>query len=162
MDLSAWQSLIAGTVGVGGTLAATLLAQGRSDRREEARWHRDRQHAIEVRQREDLARTYDHRREAYVEYAAAWMSANSDFDTSSTVHPAPAPEGFLDPVWLKLSNVRMYGSREAITQGMEAWKALLTYVYNEGPDDGGYASARALAALQAFVDAARRDLGVPD
>lgn len=48
-----------------GTLGGVVLAQRRSDRRDDTNWNRERERERERWEREDATRTFDHRREAY-------------------------------------------------------------------------------------------------
>jgi hypothetical protein len=57
---------LAGTIG--GTIGGVMIAQRRSDRREELNWNREREREKERWAREDVARTFDHRRDAYSDF----------------------------------------------------------------------------------------------
>jgi hypothetical protein len=54
-----------------GTIAGVLITQRRSDRREQLTWEREREREREVWVREDAARTFDLRRDAYVAFYEA-------------------------------------------------------------------------------------------
>jgi hypothetical protein len=67
-----WSQLLAGLVAGGLTLSGVWLTQRRSDKREALAWTRQRKREEEVWAREDAARSYEHRREAYAAFSKQW------------------------------------------------------------------------------------------
>jgi hypothetical protein len=63
-----WGNLLTGLVAGLVALAGVIYTQSRADTRERERWARDRAHEREVWSRDDAARSYEHRREAYVNF----------------------------------------------------------------------------------------------
>jgi hypothetical protein len=70
-----WVPLLVAILGLlgtaGGAIVGVLITQRRSDRREKAAWDREREREREVWAREDAARTFELRRQSYVEYFEA-------------------------------------------------------------------------------------------
>jgi hypothetical protein len=62
--------IVAGLAALG-TLAGVLVTQRWSDRREAITWARERQREQERWAREDEARTFEHRREVYLDFYVA-------------------------------------------------------------------------------------------
>jgi hypothetical protein len=71
-DTPLWVPLVVAGLGLLGTITGTiggvLIAQRRSDRREATNWNRERERERERWAREDAARTFAHRREAYSDF----------------------------------------------------------------------------------------------
>jgi hypothetical protein len=68
---------------IGGGVAGVLITQRRSDRREEAAFERERRRELDRWEREDEARTFEHRREAYAEcYGAVKVLARTAYNKS--------------------------------------------------------------------------------
>jgi hypothetical protein len=67
-----WVPLVVAGIAVLGTLSGgitgALITQRQADRREDKAWTRERQREREHWAREDEARTFEHRRETYVDF----------------------------------------------------------------------------------------------
>jgi hypothetical protein len=63
-----WVPVVVAGLAVVGTLAGVLVTQRWSDRREASAWTRERQREQERWAREDEARTFEHRRQAYLDW----------------------------------------------------------------------------------------------
>ena len=63
-----WVPLAVALIAVIGTLAGVIFTQIWNSRLEERRWAREKDRLREDQAREDLNRTYEHRRAAYVEF----------------------------------------------------------------------------------------------
>lgn len=86
MDSTTLVVAILGLIGTaGGAITGVVITQRWSDRRDKASWERERERERERWAREEAARTFDLRREAYVEFHAAVSSQRLDFDTVHTL-----------------------------------------------------------------------------
>jgi hypothetical protein len=88
-----WVPLVVAILGLigtgGGAIAGVIITQRRSDARDRAAWDRERERWA----REDAARTYELRREAYIEFHAAVNRQRAVFiDVQRVRH-----EGFVEP-----------------------------------------------------------------
>lgn len=84
MDSTTLVVAILGLIGTaGGAITGVVTTQRWSDRRDKASWERERER--ERWARDEAARTFDLRREAYVELHAAVRSQRLDFDTVHTL-----------------------------------------------------------------------------
>ena len=63
-----WPLLVSGGLGIGGTLLGSWLTQRGATKRETENWERELQREKARWLREDEARAFDHRREAYVDF----------------------------------------------------------------------------------------------
>ena len=67
-----WVPLLIAALGVigtvGGTVAGVVITQHRSDRREDVQWTRLREQERERWTREDVLRTFDQRRDSYIDF----------------------------------------------------------------------------------------------
>jgi hypothetical protein len=70
-----WVPLVVAGIGVAGTLtagtAAAVMTRRWSDRREDHAWLRQREREHDQWAREDEARTFEHRRKAYIDFYVA-------------------------------------------------------------------------------------------
>jgi hypothetical protein len=69
-----WLPLVLALLGIGGTLASALLTQRGADQREIARVRLEADRETVRHAREDAARVFDHRRDAYVKFLEAAAS----------------------------------------------------------------------------------------
>jgi hypothetical protein len=156
MTQQEWLTLGIAILGIVGTLTGALLTQWRANKREEKRWQEEHRREQRRWEREDALRTFDHRRDAYIEYLAKWRHYfNLLWDHE--YHPGPAqepPEDLLEPLWERFTVVMMYGSPEAIGIAEKMYDALYEWVFRSGEtvrDD----------VTTAFIEQARTDLKVP-
>lgn len=119
-----WVPLVVAGIGVAGTLAGgltgTVLTQRRADRREDAAWARQRER--EQRVLEDQGRTFEHRREAYLDfYVAAKALARMAYDHSYGFTEPELSEGWQDDAAAKLARLEFYADRELATAASAAY-----------------------------------------
>jgi hypothetical protein len=77
-----WVPLVVAILGLigtaGGAIAGVVITQRRSDARDKTAWERERERWT----REDAARTFELRREAYIEFYTAVSAQRADFDSA--------------------------------------------------------------------------------
>ncbi|MSW69091.1 MAG: hypothetical protein F2829_03465 [Actinobacteria bacterium] len=159
--------LISGAVGVVGTFAGVTFTQWRSDRRDRARLDsEERREAARLAHDADLKkdeRLFDHRRTAYtkiVEHYHGYTRAATEWDDHRQGDP---PEDALEPFWLSLSEVDLYGTQTVSKAALNLYWAVYSVVFGAemvnmhvpDPDLDAY------FMYAKFVEAARQDLGLP-
>jgi len=152
-----YSSLVGVVVGALGAFGISVFTQWRLERHEQTRWKREEEQAA-------AARTYDHRREAYVAYMALWqerwVSINDPYRSPEDPHP---PDDWLDPLWDRQQGIALYGAAAAREKAAQATNALVAYVHGDGFTTSS--GERARAATDAFENlrsVARVDLGIRD
>jgi hypothetical protein len=109
---------------VSGGVVGVVLTQRRADRREQQAWEREREREKEHWGREDAARTFEHRREAYVNfYTSVTVLAHKAFETS-TGGGEPLEEGWNQEALQNLQRLEFYADHELCTTAQEAYQAL--------------------------------------
>jgi hypothetical protein len=147
-----WVPLVVAVFG----LAGVLVTQSLATRREDARWERERARERDRWAREDTARSYDHRRDAYMAffktYNERWNALETAWISSGVVNEPP--EDFLAALYDLASEVEIFGTREAASCAREAYKALSAHAFanKRMPDE----------PLHLFQEQVRLDLGIPD
>lgn len=153
-----WVPLAVAGIAVIGTLAGVVFTQVWNSRLEERRWARENNRLLEAQAREDLNRTYDHRRAAYVEF-------QQEFDRLVGLHWGSnrEPIALNDPVYHQLTQrwtpIRVYGTYEADKLASKCLDKLQDWGVH--PDRGDLAD-EAIAAGIEYLFQIRRDLGVPE
>jgi hypothetical protein len=71
MASSTWLPLLVAALGIAGTVTGVVLTQRNANHRDDITWARERERERQAWEREDLARTFDDRRVAYVEFFIA-------------------------------------------------------------------------------------------
>jgi hypothetical protein len=158
-----WDNLVTGLVGLLG-LAGIIYTQRRADSREQERWERERTHEREVWSRDDAARSYDYRRQAYAaflnEYYAiedtlsAWEKEEHTLNESLQRFRSA-----FESLRLRIGDIHIFGTKAADDRAFEAFTKLLRRL------DGGEHKPsweEVSAYLHAYVDQVRRDLHVSD
>lgn len=150
-----WVPLLVAAIAVIGTLAGVAFTQVWNSRLEERRYTRENARLREAQAREDLNRTYDHRRAAYVEF-------HQEFDrvlgiVNSSKEPVPA--GVFAELGNRYTPIRIYGTYEADTIAFRCLNMIQDWGQN--PDDGVLADDVYSAAVE-YVSQIRKDLGVPE
>lgn len=143
-----WVPLVVAGIGVVGTLTAGiaggLITQRRADRRESATWARERERERERWAREDEARTFEQRREAFVEfYVAVKALAGKAYDHGYGLTERELPEGWQSDAFEKLKRLEFYADRliaraaSAAYGAAWAWGVYGTYDAPDAPDFHG-------------------------
>jgi hypothetical protein len=108
------------------------------------------------RDREDAARSYEHRREAYVNFIAEYHRVWSvSVDAYSLHEEAALPEDFLLQLYYQQISVQIFGAKSSANLAHEAYEILFAYVFHGEPIVESN-------VLEAFQESVRRDPLVPD
>jgi hypothetical protein len=131
-------------IGVIGTLAGgavgSVLTQRRADRRENQAWAREREREHEQWIREDEARTFEHRREVYIDfYVAVKALARTAYNHGyGFTDEAELPEGWQSDAFEKLTRLRFYADRDVAAAASKAYGAAWSWGQfgkHDDPDD---------------------------
>ncbi len=142
-----WVPLVVAGVGVAGTLTAGivggLITQRRADQREADTWARERRRERERWAREDEALTFEHRREAFLEfYVEVKARARKAYEHSyGFTDEEELPEGWQDDAAEKLHRLEFYADRPVAAAASAAYGAAWSWgVY--GKYGGGSSGAK--------------------
>jgi hypothetical protein len=130
---------LAGTIG--GTIGGVLIAQRRSDRREELNWNREREREQERWAREDVARTFDHRRDAYSDfYESLREMALTAYNHGMGLRDERELGEWQLPTYKKLQHLRLYATQYVAESAGESYDAAWRWGYNTtfGQDDSDF------------------------
>ena len=149
-------TLVVAAIGFIGGIGGVIVTQMLANHREDIRWRREHDRQQLDRDREDAARSYEHRREAYVkfiaEYHRVWDIAAS---ACSVGDDAAIPEDFLLDLYYRRISVEIFGTKDSANHAHDAYEILFAYVFDGKPFDESN-------VLKELVDSVRRDLLVPD
>ncbi|MCV7331330.1 hypothetical protein [Mycobacterium cookii] len=149
-----WVPLVVALIGVigtaGGTIGGMLIQQRASRQREHAQWLR-----------EDEARTFEHRREAYVELYRRLRTLSSRIQELDENQPFPF-EDWRDEIFEHFPDIAVYGTDKIVTLADLALDLVLTWAraQSEGKQSGEL-EWRARKAVHGLLEAIREELGVP-
>ena len=133
-------------------LVGVGLTQLVQTRRDDRRWLRE-------TEQQSLNRFYDHRREAHVDFMREFERLRlAIWNYDSFLSPGPDPsdiEDLFEPLYQRLTVVRIFGSDEAYNAAADAMGALTTWTSKGRKEDDPLNTA-----FDAYVDCARTDLGV--
>jgi hypothetical protein len=155
-----WVPVVVAGLAVVGTLAGVLVTQRWSDRREASAWTRERQREQERWAREDEARTFEHRRQAYLDlYVAVKALAKTAYDHGfGLTDEEDLPEGWQSDAFDKLHRLQFYADRELAAAASKAYSAAWSWGYygkHGAPDDPDFH-----AGQQTYDDAELAMLGL--
>ena len=181
-----WVPLVVAILGLvgtaGGAISGVLITQRRSDRRENTAWQRERERERDRWTREDAARTFELRRQAYIEFHEAVQRQRGNLQVAYFVQMYEgSPEEQRKPsreieneVTHALHKVRIYGSDVVVTAALAVKEQLQNTFKILEPKKGKPTAAvpdqdgtrlkhlRAIDAGEAeLVRVIRVDLGVP-
>src|SRR5207249_4144755 len=118
-----WVPILIAALGVAGTLGGVVVTQKRSDRREDTRWERERQREHEAWAHEDSRRTFDHRRECYVDLHQRLREATLLIHNFGYgLGPALEFEWNL-PMYESLLRLEVYGTHDAQMTARQVYNA---------------------------------------
>jgi hypothetical protein len=148
-----WVPLAVAGLAVLGTLAGVVFTQVWNSRLEERRWSRENDRLREAQAREDVNRTYEHRRVAYVDFLQEINRLERTY-ISYPQKPIRPPRSLTDPVYKSLvesyAAVELYGTVEADQIAVECMA-----MFAAGRLEDYY------AAGVAYLNRIRKDLGIP-
>lgn len=132
--------LVVAGIGVAGTLTAgiagALVTWRLSNQREDKAWARERDREHEQRAREDEARTFEHRREAYLEfYVEVKALARTAYNHSYGFTEAELSADWHEEAAAKLRRLEFYADRELAAAASKAYGAAWSWgVYGKYDD----------------------------
>lgn len=165
--------LVVAGIGVAGTLVAGimggLITQRWSDRREAIAWAREREREREGWAREDEARTFEHRHQAYADfYEAVKALARTAYDHCYGFTDEPdLPEGWHSDAFAKLARLEFYADRPVAAAASVAYGAAYSWGQDgkyDDPDDPGFHERQQRyddAELEMLMTM-RRSLSIPE
>lgn len=170
--LPLWVPLVVAILGLigtaGGAIAGVVITQRLSDRRENTAWERELQRERERWTREDLNRTFEQRRAAYVEFyeSLAEMAGTVLNHEMGTSKGDELPNKWYLPTFLKLQHLQMYGSKDVSGIATTAYGTCVQWgnraergmVMEDGRFYGG--NEQFDEEMELLRTAIRRDLGV--
>ncbi|MBL7256424.1 hypothetical protein [Paractinoplanes lichenicola] len=167
MQTPLWVSVLVAGMGVLGTLGGVLITQRRADKRESESRGREREIERERWRREDVARAFEHRREACVEFHASVRSARDELFRE--FHPAPTDESRAIELgreaFKRYTTLTLYSSLEltnSATEVLAALNDLHTVTFNGGGPDRYEAWKKLLKVEERLFLLIRKELGVQD
>jgi len=151
---------------VGGAAAGSILTQRRADRRENQAWAREREREHERWTREDEARTFEHRREVYIDfYVAVKALARTAYNHGyGFTDEAELPEGWQSDAFEKLTRLQFYADRDVAAAASKAYGAAWSWgQYGKYDDPDFYERQEKFdhAELQMLV-LMRKSLSIPE
>ena len=152
-----WVPLVVAGVAVIGTLAGVVFTQVWNSRLEERRWARENDRLGEAHDREDLNRTYEHRRAAYVEFQQE-LDRLLDL-LHNNREPSALDDAIFDELGSRLTPIKVYGTYEADHLALECLTNL--QIWGRNPDRGRL-SDDAFSVAVKYLFQIRKDLGVPE
>jgi hypothetical protein len=121
-SVSWWVLLVVAAIGAIATVSGVLITQRRSDARDDMAWTRERERERERWKQEDAARTFDLRREAYVEYYAAMSSVVDQLRARMANEPFPIEPGQIGRAMEEaFTKVSIYGSKAVYECAKQAY-----------------------------------------
>jgi hypothetical protein len=166
-----WVPLVVAALGLFGTFAGTiggvLITQRRADQRERASWNRERERERERWAREDAARTFDHRRDAYVAfYESLREMAFTAYNHGMGLRAERELGEWQLPTYQKLQHLRLYGAPHVVEAADAAYTAAWWWGDNAlfGQDNAEFyeGQERFDAAESELLERIRADLAIPE
>jgi hypothetical protein len=147
-----WVPLAVAGLAVVGTLAGVVFTQVWNSRLDERRWSRESERLREAQAREDVNRTYEHRRAAYVDFLQEFerlYQQHAPFDGSAVKRLQGE----------RLVAVQVYGTSEAWRLALNCQNAFMFGLVSHPEDASAFEAC--MDAGAEFLHQVRRDLGVP-
>jgi len=174
-----WVPLVVAGIGVTGTLIAGIsgawITRRWSDQREDKAWTRERERERERWAREDEARTFEHRREAYEEFhVAVKVLARRAYNHGyGLTDEEELPEGWQSDAFEKLHRLEFFADRPVAVAASAAYGAAWSWgVYGkyDDPDDPDFpehqqkyddAELKMLTLMRKSLSIPEADLSLP-
>lgn len=155
---AAVDTVIAAVLGAAVAGIFALLGVGLAQRHETAQAERQERQQRHAWLRDDAARSYEHRRQAYSEYMCQWRRhADMAFHHQVIDRSGPDPDfDWLDDLYEAFTAVQVFGTRDAVTGAGVAMRAVDTYAQGSGEPDLDW------DVIEPFRREVRRDLAIPD
>jgi hypothetical protein len=154
---SLWVTLAGSCAGAVVALAGVIISQVLTERRETARWAREQSRQRETWEREDAARTYEQRRDAYLAYANEWHryhdKINEHFDRRSRGYALDPDEDALNDLYKYLLQVEIFGTDGGRKAAKTAFKELADWLFGDRKLD--------YAVIESYQEQVRDDLAIP-
>jgi hypothetical protein len=152
-----WVPLAVAVIAVVGTLAGVVSTQIWNSRQEERRWARENDRLREAQAREDLNRTYEHRRVAYVEFQQEIDRLTGLLHNNR--EPFAVDDALFDELSQRWTPIRVYGTYDADHLALDCLTRLQQW--GRQPDEGELADA-VYSVAASYISQIRKDLGVPE
>ena len=136
MTTPLWLTLVVAALSPSGALLGVWLTQRRADRRDDATFARELARERERWAREDQARTFEHRRTAYVEFYESLREMgvrvhNHGYGLSDDCDEGgELPFGWQTDAWEKLQHLEIYASPEVAHLASEAYSTTYRWGHN--------------------------------
>lgn len=157
---STWVPLLIAALGVLATLTGVIFTQLWNSRLETRRWEREHNRQRAVDSRDDRNRTYEHRREAYVDFLRDLERLRRAY--TDGVHPPNPAHATFDALWDLWTAVMIYGTPEAQSLVQECGDAFGMLQSSWGTDAGDSIIEEIMDSWHQLLSQVRKDLGVSD
>jgi hypothetical protein len=152
-----WVPFALAVIAVVGTLAGVVSTQIWNSRQAERRWARENDRLRQTQAREDLNRTYEHRRAAYVEFQQELDRLTGALHNNR--EPFALDDQIFDELTQRWTPIRVYGTYDADHLALDCLTRLQEWGCH--PDRGDLADAVYSVAAR-YISQIRKDLGVPE
>jgi len=159
-----WVPLAAAAIALLGTVVGVPITQRWSAHREDARWKREREQEREAWESEDAARTFEQRRQAYVDFYKRLRADARTVNYTGLDHGPSLERGAWHlTLYAQLGVLRLYATPLVDAAAGKAYSALWTWGYQTQRDSERFPKCQEAydAAEHELRDAIRADLGVP-
>lgn len=136
-----------------GAVAGAVIAQRQANRREDKTWARGRERERENRAREDEARTFEHRREAYADFYEALKAMARMVYVQVNMGSEKLPDDWYSEAFGKLSRLSLYADRGVAVAASDAYAAAWYWgmaMKDFQPDTGMSGAGAVDAELEVF------------
>ena len=168
MTTPLWVTLVVAALGFVSTVVGIVITQVMANRRELASWQRDTDREQQRWQREDQARTFEHRRTTYVEFyeaLRAMMVRAYGHGLGFSDEGNELPEGWQTQAFQAAQRLEVYATPDVREKASVAYSAAWQWGHStrHGQDDDEFYDNQEIAdrAQIAVLQAIRSDLSVP-
>jgi hypothetical protein len=168
MTTPLWVPLVVAALGLVSTVVGIVVTQIMANRRERQSWQRETDRERERWAREDQARTFEHRRAAYVEFYDSLRKTGLRIHENGyglSDEGTELPFGWQTDMWEKLQHLELYASPRVALLAHETYDATYRWGDKARHDrlDGTYFENEEASddAKGTLLEAIRADLRVP-